>query len=288
MSPMESLVEYSPYITVSLLIIAVFINAWAAIYFVRCKREMRRLKDALQWQEKMDVVERDALRSRYVANLAVAEQNRYNQRVTLETQIEIFKADIASMHREMASLRSTRDGYQQEANRLRQDYNKLSSNLNAESFRRYRDKWFAFILTAVFSSSEEIGLKFALPLLAFLGYDLTCITRADYYRVVGDSPNAKTWNWMITDTRNNVAPKDLFLLQIAETKEKLTDEFIAQTGLTAWRAGVAYYVITNGQHLYLCNDRDPKNLVVLECPIKQLEEKWQAIESKLAFSILAP
>ncbi len=288
MKLIEFLVAYSPYITVSLLIIALFVNAWAAAYFVRSKREMRRLKDALEWQEKTDILERDALRSKFVADLSVAEQKRHNQRVALETQIEIFKADIASMYREIASLRSARDGCQQESSRLRQDYNTLLSNINTESFRRYREKWFAFILTADFTSSEEIGLKLALPLLVFLGYDLTCITRADYYRIIGANPNSKTWNWMISDTRNNLSPKDLFLLQIAETKEKLTDEFIVQTGETAWRAGLAYYVITNGRHLYLCNDRDPKNLVVLDCQVTQLEAKWREIESTMAFSVLAP
>lgn len=288
MNFIEFLVDNSPYITVGLLIIALFVNGWAASFFVRCKRETRRLKDALLWQEKTDILERNALRNKYVADLAVAEQKRHNQRVALETQIEIFKADIASMHREIAALRSDRDGYLQESNRLRQDYNTLSSNINTESFRRYRDRWFDFLLTAEFASSEEIGIKLALPLLAFLGYDLTCITRADYYRAIGASPNSKTWNWMISDTRDNLPPKDLFLLQIAETKEKLTDEFIAQTGETAWRAGVAYYVITNGRHLYLCNDRNPKNLVVLDCQVIRLEEKWQEIESTIAFSVLAP
>lgn len=288
MKLIEFLVVYSPYITVSLLIIALFVNAWAAAYFVRSKREMRRLNDALEWQEKTDILERNTLRSKFVADLSVAEQKRHGQRVALETQIEILKADIGSMHREIASLRSARDGYQQELNRLRQDYSTLSHNINAESLIRYRNKWFAFILTADFTSSEEIGLKLALPLLVFLGYDLTCITRADYYHIIGANPNSKTWNWMISDTRNNLSPKDLFLLQIAETKERLTDEFIVQTGGTAWGAGVTHYVITNGRHLYLCRDSDPKKLVLLDCPIKQLEKEWQKVESTIGFSVLAP
>lgn len=277
MDLMEFLVEYSPYITVGLLIIALFVNAWAAIYFVRCRRKIEKLHEQSTWQEKSDQLNLSALRTDHDAQLEA-------QRLTYETQIAGLQQTINTLQDSSADLRRQHRALFSEHERLRQ----FVSNVDSECLSRFRARWLSYLSDASFPTIEVLAYKLALPLVIFLGYSLDDINLEPTVRLVGVTSKARISNWVVSARRADNTIKGQFLLQLVETPERLTDQYLAESGQVALVAKVYKYVVTNGRDFYICTRSAPYDLTTLDCKVDSLGKYWDRIENALAVTRLMP
>lgn len=273
----QTLFDLAPWIAVIILFIAVFIVAWARVYAERYKTDAENWRKKAEWKDK-EIAEE-------------VERVRVTVRQEMEASIEDYRRQTALYEQAAARLQEQNGVLYGRYTALEERYAELSSfisDIDGQFIANYRRQWLAYISGATFNSIEEIAYKLALPLVLFLGYDLDSIRVGGTRRVFGVAPQARTSEWVVLGRRDGQARRPLFLVQIVETSEVLTDDFLEQTGLMASTERVYNYVVTNGRDFYLCQRSAPTDITNLACLLRDLWQRWDAVERELDIDVLLP
>ena len=277
----EFLVQHAPDITIWILFVALVVNAYAGFFFIKRVKESECEIDRLRSERQSrldDCQERiDVLYADYLRRLELEAQRSRDVKLLLNQRIESVTQDNLNLYGRNTAL----------ANEVIALTDRLV-RIETETLALYRRQWLEYLRGASFTAIEEVAYKFALPLLVFLGYDLDSIKIGQFKRIIGSLPHAKTSDWVISGERTNQPRKKLFLVEIVDTPERLTDDFLEQSGIIAHEAHVYKYVVTNGHDFHLCTRHAPYDITVTTCRVKDLEKEWSTIETELSFDRLMP
>ncbi|MCB0148963.1 MAG: hypothetical protein M9936_25995 [Caldilinea sp.] len=285
MNPLDAisqfLIQYFPELIICVLFIALLVNAYASSYFVRRVKEyeceierLNKIADAntKDYQQKIDALQVDHQKQ-------LEARNRW-----CDDEKDILGRDLHRLNQENLVLFDHNTALADRVIRMTQ----YVSDLDREVVAGYRAKWLDYVAETTFGSVEVQAYKLAMPLVLFLGYDLDSIRVTVPRRIIGEPPQGKTWDWIISGIRKNQSRRDLFLLELVQSEEKLTDGFLEESAMVASAAHVFKYVVTNGHEFHLRTRNTPYDTSVVACSVSDLAENWAAIESALSHENLAP
>lgn len=285
MNPLDAiwqfLIQYFPELIICVLFIALLVNAYASTYFVRRVKEyeceIERLNKvantkAEDFQQKIGALQVD-----YQKQLDTRDRWCDDEKDALER-------DNQRLNQENLALFNHNTALADRVIRMTQ----YVSDLDREVVAAYRAKWLDYVAETTFGPIEVLAYKLAMPLVLFLGYDLDSIRVTVPRRIIGEPPQGKTWDWIISGKRKNQSRRDLFLLELVQSEEKLTDGFLEESAMVASAAHVFKYVVTNGREFYLRTRNTPYDTSVVACSVSDLAENWTTIESALSLENLAP
>lgn len=277
----QFLIQYFPELIICVLFIALLVNAYASIYFVRrveeYECEIERLNKVANTNAK-DCQEK-------IGALQVDYQKQLDIRVRwCEDEKDALGRDIQRLTQENLALFNHNTALADRVIRMTQ----YVSDLDREVVAAYRAKWLDYVAQTTFGPIEVQAYKLAMPLVLFLGYDLDSIRVTAPRKIISEPPQAKTWDWIISGKRKDQSRRDLFLLELVQSEEKLTDGFLEESAMVASAAHVFKYVVTNGREFHLRTRNAPYDTSVIACSVSDLAENWATIESALSLENLAP
>ncbi len=285
MNPLDAiwqfLIQYFPELIICVLFIALLVNAYASIFFVRRVKEyeceIERLNKAANTNAKDYQQKIGALQVDYQKQLDT--RNRW-----CDDEKDALGRDIQRLNQENLALFNHNTALADRVIRMTQ----YVSDLDREVVAGYRAKWLDYVADATFGPIDVLAYKLAMPFIVFLGYDLDSVQLGVPRKIIGNPPQAKTRDWVISGKRKNQARRNLFLLELVQTQEKLTDGFLEESAMVAGAAHVFKYVVTNGHEFHLRTRNAPHDISVLACSVSDIGENWSAIESALSFENLVP
>ena len=274
---LQTLFDLAPWIAVIILFIAVFIVAWVRVYAERCKTDAGRWEAKAKWNDQEITKEIERERTAIRQEMAVRLED-------CQRQTALYEQAVARLQEQNGVLYSRYTA-------LEDRYAELSafiSDIDGQFVARYRRLWLAYISQVTLDTLDEIAYKLALPLVLFLGYDLESIQIGGIRRIFGVATQARTSEWVISGQRNGQGRRPLFLIQLVETSERLTDDFLEQTGIIASTARVYDYVVTNGRDFHLRRRSAPTDIPVVDCTLRDFWERWDDVASVLTIDVLLP
>lgn len=272
---LQTLFDLAPWIAVIILFIAVFIVAWVRVYAERCKTDAERWEAKAKWNDQE--IAKEIERERIAVRQEMAARLEDCQRQTV-----LYEQAVARLQEQNGVLYSRYTA-------LEDRYAELGafiSDIDGQFVARYRQQWLTYISQTTFDTLDEIAYKLALPLVLFLGYGLESIRIGGIRRVFGVAPQARTSEWVISGQRDGQGQSPLFLIQLVETSERLTDDFLEQTGIIASTERVYDYVVTNGRDFYLCRRSAPTDIPIVDCSLDDLRRRWEDVYSVIAAEVL--
>lgn len=273
----QSVYDLAPWIAVDILVVAVFIVAWVRIFAERCNSEVQRWKEKAEWKDSEIAKE--------------IERERTAVRQEMQVIVEDYRRQVGLCEQGFVRLQQDNGILYSRYAALEDRFAKLSafiSDIDGQFVLSYRRRWLTYVSNVTLETMDEIAYKLVLPMILFLGYDLESIKIGGIRRIFGAAPQARTSEWVISTQPEGQPRKPLFLVQLVETSEKLTDEFLEQSGLVASTARVYNFVVTNGQDFYLYSRSTPTDIPILVCLLRDLWQRWGEIASVLDVNELSP
>jgi len=273
----QSVYDLAPWIAVDILIIAIFVTAWVRIFAERCNNEVQFWKARAEWKDSEIAKE--------------IERERSAVRQEMQVIVDDYRRQAALCEQGFARLQQENGALYSRYTAIEERFAELTtfiSDIDSQFVASYRRQWLAYISQATFGTLDEIAYKLALPLILFLGYDLESIRIGGVRRIFGVAPQARTSEWVISGRRSGQVRIPLFLVQLVETSETLTDDFLEQTGLIASTEHVYDYIVTNGHNFYLCRRNTPVDIPVVDCSLRDFWQRWEDVAGILAIDALLP